>query len=378
MAIDRTILDQIIPLPDEQEAMEELQVQLQAEGFPVNNFHKGGVFYGLARLLIRVYVEILTLARTMVHSCFARHATGTWLTVKAADYGKRRKAATKVQGWITITRRDAAEATVIYQGHCFKTAPDISGKEWKYYCLEDTILPAKETVSRVLIEAEDYGSAYHVAAGGINRSLVHIEGIDTITNEDDWLFQEAADEESDIALQERLLNSYSELAERTTSAKLKSIAEEVDGVIHVTIDDQHPRGQGTVDIIVTGTAGEATQQLLSQVEQATVYLRGQYEDWLFRSATVVHQDITIDIYLIPGMSVEGVAELATKKIQSLLNVYRDELNRLYLDDLRYLLKQHIPGYRTAEIAKPESDIKQPVGTVILPGTMQITVSNLTD
>ena len=40
------------------------------------------------------------------------------------------------------------------------------------------------------------------------------------------------------------------------------------GVMCAYIDDQHPRGQGTVDVIVVGTAGEASEELVRKAQAA--------------------------------------------------------------------------------------------------------------
>ena len=76
------------------------------------------------------------------------------------------------------------------------------------------------------------------------------------------------------------MDAFEEAAERTTDAKIKNAAKTVPGVLNVEIDSQHPRGQGTVDIIVTSSAGEATETLLRKVEQAVEYLKGNYDDFL--------------------------------------------------------------------------------------------------
>lgn len=45
--IDESIMEKIIPLPDEDEEMEKVQGELEGEGFPITNFKKGGIFYHL-------------------------------------------------------------------------------------------------------------------------------------------------------------------------------------------------------------------------------------------------------------------------------------------------------------------------------------------
>lgn len=374
--IDETIMNEIIPLPTEEEVMKEIKDQLDQEGWPINNYNKGGIMYGLTRILVRSYLELLKLARLIVNSCFCKHASGAWLDVKSADYGKRRKQALKTRGYITITRKNYDNSVIVYRGHGFKTLPDINGIEKKYYCVEDTVLKAGQQSGKVLIEAEYSGSEYNVAPGRITVSMVAIEGAEKVTNEEGWLQREAASKESDEALRERDLNSYSELAERTTSAKLKSKAEAVEGVISVTINDQHPRGQGTTDIIVTGAAGEATEDLLERVKQATEYLRGNYDDYLYKSSTVIRQAISLTIYLAEDASLEGVGEQAVQYIRDKINIGREDLDVLYLDDIRYVLKTNIRNYRTSFIEEPVSDIKCEAGTVILPGEITVKVDTV--
>ena len=48
------------------------------------------------------------------------------------------------------------------------------------------------------------------------------------------------------------------------------------GVLFAQADCLHPRGQGTVDVIVTGTAGEATEGLLNDVRKAGAPIAGPY------------------------------------------------------------------------------------------------------
>lgn len=89
--IDESIMEKIIPLPDEDEEMEKVQGELEGEGFPITNFKKGGIFYHLCRMLVTIYIELKELARTIVNGCFIKHAEGDWLKIKAADYSKQRQ-----------------------------------------------------------------------------------------------------------------------------------------------------------------------------------------------------------------------------------------------------------------------------------------------
>ena len=63
----------------------------------------------------------------------------------------------------------------------------------------------------------------------------------------------------------------------------------------VKILDQHPRGQGTVDIIIKGTAGVPTLELLENVKTAIAAEAPQNDDYLVKG--VMPHGITIELEL---------------------------------------------------------------------------------
>lgn len=224
----------------------------------------------------------------------------------------------KAQGYLTIHRSDYEGALQIEKGHMFKTAPQgLSGEELKYYAVKPTVIGAGMATGKVLVEAEESGTLYNVGSGQITKSMIHLEGVDSVTNEEGWLHLEGADIEGVEEFRQRIKESWSELAELTTEDKLKNVARKVSGVMHVEVDEQHPRGQGTTDIIITGSNGEASGELLKQVEQATKYLRGNYDDFLYKSAEVVRQDIRMHLYIAKDETSDGVAEAAKAIIGSI-------------------------------------------------------------
>lgn len=375
--IDEEILDQLIPVPDEDKAMRDLQEELTEAGFIINNFNKGGVLYTILRISVRIGREIKLLARQILNSCFIWHAEGDWLKVKAADHGKRLKEAVRAQGYITLVRSDSSHALQIRKGHMFKTRPDVNGREYKFYVVEDTVIAAGEETGKVLAEAEKSGSDYNLSPETVTVSMIHLEGVDHVTNAEGWLYREGADEESIESLRSRTLSSWDEIAERTIDEKLRNVARSVPGVLNAEIDSQHPRGQGTVDIIITGSAGEATEKLLAEVSEAVGWLKGNYDDFLCRSATIVRQDISLELYLAKGVSTDSVAEKCEYLINRLLRLQtREELNCLYLDDIRVLLAENIKEYRRAVFTEPEADLELPKDKVIMAGDITVSVRHV--
>ena len=375
--IDESIMEKIIPIPDEDEEMEKVQGELEDEGFPITNFKKGGIFYHLCRMLVTIYIELKELARVIVNSCFIKHAEGDWLKIKAADYSKQQKEAKAAKGYVTIYRNEYNNALQVTKGHCFKTEPDAGGKELKFYCCENTVIDAGEPVGRVLVEAEAPGTYYNIAPGRITISMIHLDGVEAVSNEDGWLHLEGSDIEDIEDFRERIGESWSELAELTTEDKLKNVARKVSGVLNVEVDAQHPRGQGTTDIIITGTGGEATKELLQRVEAATSYLKGNYDDFLYKSSTVIRQDVTLAIYISKEASVEGVKATAEHIIEDVLQLgKREELNCLYMDDVRYALKKGIADCKRVEFSKPAADIEEEKDVVVMLGSLEVEVLNV--
>lgn len=369
--MDEKLLDKIIPLSDEETEMEEIRDELEEEGFVITNFSKGGIFYTLIRLFVKIYLELIELARNMIESSLVSYATEDWLDIKAADYGKSRKEATKTKGYITIYRNMTDESLSISSGHMFQAA---DGK--RYYATEDVMIPAGQEIGKVLVEAARTGSIYNLKSGTITNSMIYLPGAEKIINEEGWILEEGTDEETDEKLKERCLNSYAELAERTVEQKLKNVAESVNGVIAAEVVADHPRGQGTVDIYITGSAGSATPELIEKVTAAIEYLKGNYEDYLVKSAEVSPQDFDIVIYLAANASTEGVEDQAREILQNLFRMNRSELNRFYKDTLVKAFADNIQKYRTADIRTPESNVILEKNKVITLGTVNIQVKTI--
>ena len=374
--IDESIMEKIIPIPDEDEEMEKVQGELEDEGFPITNFKKGGIFYHLCRMLVTIYIELKELARVIVNSCFIKHAEGDWLKIKAADYSKQQKEAKAAKGYVTIYRNEYNNALQVTKGHCFKTEPDAGGKELKFYCCENTVIDAGEPAGRVLVEAEAPGTYYNIAPGRITISMIHLDGMDYVTNEEDWLFEEGAEEEDLEDLRDRCMSSWAELATRTIEEKLRNAAKSVPGVLDARIDAQHPRGQGTVDVIVTGAAGEASPELIRRVGEAIEPLKGNYEDYLVKSSEVVRQAFELVVYLAEDAATDGVDAQAAKLIEEMMALTRGEMNTLYRDSIIQALSTKIDNYRKTDILQPSEDMVLEQDKVIMAGDITVAVRNV--
>lgn len=292
----------------------------------------------------------------------------------AEQYSKKRKKAQKTQGFITVRRTDmTGEAVKIPKGHVFKSILDINGEELRFFVLEAATLQKGASSVDVLVEAETEGSRYNVPAGQIVRTLTYLGDV-TFSNAEDWIVREGSDTEDDESARARTLRSWSELAQRATEDTFIDAAESVPGVLFAQADCNHPRGQGTVDVIVTGTAGEATEGLLAAVREAVDKIAGPYDNILVKSSVTVSQNISVTVTTDTADTDEAVENRVKAILTELLAVRRSrKLNELTLSDINHAIRSGYSGATNAVVSEPEADVKLGKDKVITLGDVSVTV-----
>lgn len=372
--IDKEILDAVIPVPTLEELRNEKIAELKDEGFVVTNFHSGGVFYTALMVVLRIKIELLQLARRVLNNMFVTHADGVWLDLKVADYSKKRKKAQKTQGLVTVSRMGAdGEAIKIAKGHVFKSIMDINGEELRYFTTDAAVLQKGAHSVDVLVEAEAEGSRYNVPEGQITRTLTYIGEV-TVSNGADWIVREGSDTEDDESTRARALRSWSELAQLATEDAFINAAESVAGVLFAQADCDHPRGQGTVDVIVTGTAGEATEGLLAEVTEAVDKIAGPYDNILVKSSVTVAQDIEVTVTTSAADTDEDIETRIKTILTELLAVRRGrKLYELTRSDINHAIRSGYSASTNAEVITPAQDVKLEKDKVITLGAVTVTV-----
>lgn len=371
--IDEAILDEILPVPDLMELKDETIAELQDEGFVITNYHSGGVFYTIIMILLRIKIELMQLCRTILNSMFVSHAADVWLDLKVADYSKLRKTAQKTRGYVTVSRTDPGEAIKIPVGQVFKTEKDINGEELRFFALEATVLQKDALTVDVLVEAEIEGTRYNVPQGQITRSLTYLDGVQ-ISNGADWITLEGSDTEDDASLRTRANRSWSELAQRPIADTYINTAEAVSGVLFAQVDDQLPRGQGTLDVIVTGTAGEATEALLEAVRTEIDKIIGPWDNILVKSSVTVEQPISVVVTVSSSTAIEDIETRVVAVLTDLLAVRKDQaLNKLVHSDINYAIRDKISEITNVKVMCPTEDITLDMDKVIILGDVDVTV-----
>ncbi len=275
---------------------------------------------------------------------------------------------------MTVTRLDmAGEAIKIAKGLVFKTRLDINGEELRFFSLEPTVLQKGARTVDVLVEAETEGARYNVPPGQIVKCLTYIDEV-TISNGMNWIIREGSDTEDDDSARTRTLRSWSELAQRATEDTFINAAESVPGVLFAQADCEHPRGQGTVDVIVTGTAGEATEGLLKQVREAVEKIAGPYDNILVKSSITVSQDIDVTVTTADAADDEDIKGRVHSILAELLAVRKGrKLYELTLSDINHAIRSGYRDTTNVKIAAPAQDIKLDKDKVIILGAVTVAV-----
>lgn len=364
------ILDEIFPIPDIDELKEKKVRELQEEGFIITNFNAGGIFNTILMIVLHIRIDFIRLLRTILSQMFLQSSSGIWLQLRAEDYSKTIKGATKTTGHITMLRAEGAEADTVTvpAGSVFKTQKDINGEELRFFSTRDIVMLPDNRQIDIPVAAENAGAKYNVPQGQINKTLVYFEGIESISNPEKWIDKEGADVEDMESLRGRALNSWAELSSRPIALKYKNVCEAVAGVLYVRVDDMHPRGQGTVDIIVTSTKGEATESLLEEVREAADDIKGETDDILVKSASTVTQDIAVTITIPRLSSDDGIKDRAVAVITDYFKISKDRsLNELIQMELIFALKTNINIIKNVKITNPEDDLILEKDKVIIVG-----------
>lgn len=372
--IEKEILDAVLPVPELDALKDEKIAELKDEGFVITNFHSGGVFYTMLMIVFRIKIEVIELLRDVLNNMFVSHASGAWLDLKMADYSKKRKKAQKTQGLVTVNRLDPdGEAVKIPKGHVFKSILDINGDELRFFATRAATLQRGAASVDVPVEAETEGSRYNVPQGQITRSLTYLGDV-SISNGADWITQEGSDTEDDESARTRTLRSWSELAQRAIEDSFINAAESVSGVLFAQADCDHPRGQGTVDIIVTGTAGEATDNLLAAVRVAVEEISGPYDNILVKSSVTVRQDIAVEVTTADAASDEEITLHIQAILAELLAVRKGrKLYELNLSDINHAIRSGYSAATNATVTVPAADVKLARDKVIILGAVTVTI-----
>jgi uncharacterized phage protein gp47/JayE len=330
------------------------------------NLNKG-VIRGLIELFAWGKWQIYTLLQRLMQQGVPHYSSAEWLDLHAQSVGLTRKPATRAEGRVRFLRRpDSPGNHLIPAGRIVRTLPDGQGEIYRYVTTEAAVLTADADYVGVPTIAEEYGRGSNAGVGQISELVTPVVGIAGVANAADWLSSEGADAEDDAGLIERITLRW--LGNNgVTKYAYKSWALSVPGVISVEILDQHPRGQGTVGVVVRGSAVLPTEALLERVRAAIAPEAPINDDWYVVPPTPVETPVSGVLHYVAGA---GDPALMLREAElRILALFADrsdypEITPLAIGqdmplDLLTAAVMAVPGVKSVDWLAPAADLPVP-------------------
>jgi len=288
----------------------------------VLNFYRGP-FRGLVELwsfgLYQIY-GVLDRAIQQAVPMLADEAE--WMQQHIEQVGLTRKSARRASGRLWLERSDSSGNWVVPSGRVFSTLPDGNGEEYRFLSIQDEIIPDGVLFAEISVTAEKEGTQYNVAPFTITEMKTHIPGIEKVENRYDWIDVEGTDTESIEDMRDRYVLAWKGLGGANKHA-YKSWALSVAGVHTVEVIDNHPRGQGTIDVLILGSAGLPGTQLIEDVSSVIESNRPINDDVAVSGPTVKEVYISLTLVVIDDTIGSMVAD-----VKNVLNQLFDPLEGL--------------------------------------------------
>jgi len=211
-----------------------------------------------------IYLLVVVI-KSVYDQITALGAKGDKLDEEGFECGVDRKQATKAVHIVTLRKSSAVPANLPVPDNFLLTttplgnAPPIQFRvksgQGKY------IAAGQASIVGVQVECTQVGEVGNVPSGAIN--LVAQAGFDSVT--DSALVESGQEKEDDEVYRVRILERKRNPERGGAPIDYKIWAESVEGVVSATVFPRS-RGNGTVDILVTGSDGIPSQTLIDQIQ----------------------------------------------------------------------------------------------------------------
>jgi uncharacterized phage protein gp47/JayE len=280
--------------------LNEVQDEYAANGWlPVKLNLNKGVFRGLVEMWCWGLLQLYKFLAYVLQQGFPSLSGGAWLDLHCRQVGVERLPATRTIGVVRFIRDDSSGNVSIPAGRVVKTRPDGAGVVYRYLSTSEVVLPDGSSEVDVPVQAEEYGAASNAVAGQIVDLVTPVTGVDRIENSAGWITSEGADRETDVKLRERYVLAWMSIGGATRTA-YEGWARSVAGVVAATCLGHEVRGPGMVDVVVRGTAGIPSEDLLASVDAVVQEKRPVNDNVLVRGPVSVPVAIEGELVLTGG------------------------------------------------------------------------------
>jgi uncharacterized phage protein gp47/JayE len=313
----------------------------------INDWVNGGVVETLiqndADVLTDLYANVPVIAR----SGFLETSEGEWTDVNAEDqYQLSRLPSLFARYQLTLTAQAGSGPYTIQPNQLWAT----TASGLRYNNTNGGTIPAGGSLILTFV-AENPGAAYNVATGQINALVTPLSGV-TVTNTGSALLSAGRDVETDDSLRSRCRLQWAELGTGSSRDAYESWARKgSQAVSRVLIRDQHPRGQGTVDVVVWGEGGIGT----ADVAAVNSYVQARkpgVSDVAVTAAVAQTVTVTATVYVRAANLAAAQAAVALNFVALAKNTPIE--GTIYTDAINAAI-QNAPGVRNNDLSAPAAD-----------------------
>ena len=356
-------MSDLVPVPTLKEADEAFNRYLP-ENFPLSNEDAFSTFYTWKKLVAQGHVDTRAFIRDLYPQGFVMTATGAWLDLHAADHNLTRIPERRTEGLIDFY---VSEIVNVPAGTVVQTPTDAVGQTYRFVVSHTT--KCEPPLTRVPVRAESLGAAWNVGAGRITTLVTALDEVQFVTNLSDWLTTPGVDRETDESLRRRLQLVWPELGSGSTYHAYEAWAREVQGVVKVAIIDTHPRGQGTVDVVIAPTIGLPSAELIAQAQRVVTARKPITSDPLVRGPSVREVGLELILHLRSSdLDSQPVWESRARAVLEKLDINETFYPSTVGDALH-----NFSNVKGVEILTPSSPVVPPAGGLIVPVNVTVSV-----
>lgn len=310
----------------------EFQAQADSANLGIANNDSISPFYRVFKAMITL--PVLWLMRFVIEhvmpNAYLKTAGTKALDLFAYGVGLERFPATKAQGYVDFYRANASGELTISAGAQINTDV-VNGQVFSVITLADSTLIDGETTKAVLVEALQVGTASNLGANYYRIPDQPISGIDSVTNQADWLTKQGRDIEANDDLRERIRNQFASISQWHTDSVYKSIVSDFTGLStnQIYLRTQAPRGAGTADILILFKIGEPSASYLQNMEdhiKSNAY-HGLGDDIEVQNVPPKLVDLVVNIQFFSTITEQEKANLLSEIEQFIRCAFRE--NTLY-------------------------------------------------
>ncbi len=242
---------------------------------------------------------------------FPQTASGEYLDRHAALRSIKRKTASFASGELTFSLAAETQADVTVP---VGTVCSVFGSPYIQFATdENAVIPAGEISVTVGATALKAGDEYNAAAGEVTVMVNPPDYVFSVTNEK--AFAGGSDEESDEALRERIISSYSSVKFGLNAASLREMILTLDDVTdaYISVDDDW---ENTVVVCLKTRTSEITQEIKDEVSNLLGFAALCGIELDFISASEQPFDVIAEVKVLSGYNKDDIKAETEERIKA--------------------------------------------------------------